>query len=240
MPGAVAAGLLLAGCGDAPSSEATSAADSTSGSASSSSSDATTGGSGGADSSGEAESSSEDGAASSSSTDEGSTTGGAASCMPPTGASICGNDNSIVRGLATLPDGTAPAAGSLLVLLNHEYLGDGANGGVPHNGVALPGADFGAGAVPFELDMCANGEMWSEENCDYIVSVTLDLDADNAIDPGEPTGRASIFLSCTGDAPCVELVLDCTDGPSCLAFEDPPVCGCSSTGQSCNSPILAC
>ena len=71
--------------------------------------------------------------------------------------------------------------------------------------------------------------------------VTLDLDADNTIDPGEPTGTATaLWLSCTAEGPCLHITMDCTDGVACTAFDDPPICGCATTGESCNSPIVAC
>jgi hypothetical protein len=169
------------------------------------------------------------------------TTGGTADCAPPVTKSACDNPSSVVRGTATLavPDG--PTTGNLLVLLNHEYLGGGVEGGVPHTGVFYSGIDLASGPVPFEIDMCSNGEMWSEENCEFVLHVALDLDGDNEVDPGEPTGSArALFLSCTGESLCLDVTLDCVDGTSCVAFDDPPICGCAGNGESCNSPIVAC
>lgn len=183
----------------------------------------------------------EDDGASSSTAAVDETTAGTAECAPPVTPSACGNPNSVVRGMATLavPDG--PTAGNLLVLLNHEYLGGGADGGVPHTGVFWTDVELGNGPVPFEVDMCSNGEMWSEENCEFVLHVTLDLDADNTIDPGEPTGTATgLWLSCTAEGPCLDITMDCTDGVACTAFDDPPICGCVDTGESCNSPIVTC
>jgi hypothetical protein len=169
------------------------------------------------------------------------TTGGTVECAPPVTTSACDNPSSIIRGIATLAVADGPTTGNLLVLLNHEYLGGGATGGVPHTGVFYSGIDLAAGPMPFEIDMCSNGEMWSEENCEFVVHVALDLDADNEIDPGEPTGSAtSLFLSCTGDSMCLDVTLDCVDGTSCVAFTDPPVCSCAGNGASCDSPIVAC
>jgi hypothetical protein len=169
------------------------------------------------------------------------TTAGTAECAPAVTPSACGNPNSVVRGTATLAVEGGPTVGNLLVLLNHEYLGGGADGGVPHTGVYWENVELANGPVPFEVDMCSNGEMWSEENCEFVLHVTLDLDADNTIDPGEPTGTTTaLFLSCSAESPCLDITLDCTDGVACTAFADPPICGCAGNGESCNSPIVAC
>ena len=169
------------------------------------------------------------------------TTAGTAECAPAVTPSACGNPNSVVRGTATLAVDGGPTVGNLLVLLNHEYLGGGADGGVPHTGVYWENVELANGPVPFEVDMCSNGEMWSEENCEFVLHVTLDLDADNTIDPGEPTGTTTaLFLSCSAETPCLDITLDCTDGVACTAFADPPICGCAGNGESCNSPIVAC
>jgi hypothetical protein len=182
-------------------------------------------------------------AESSTSADDGAdeTTAGTAECAPAVTPSACGNPNSVVRGTATLAVEGGPTVGNLLVLLNHEYLGGGADGGVPHTGVYWENVELANGPVPFEVDMCSNGEMWSEENCEFVLHVTLDLDADNTIDPGEPTGTTTaLFLSCSAESPCLDITLDCTDGVACTAFADPPICGCAGNGESCNSPIVAC
>lgn len=167
------------------------------------------------------------------------TTGSTAACDPPVTQSACGNPNSIVRGTATVGDG-APTTGTLLVSLTHQYLGDGASGGIYHISTTIPAVDFSAGPVPFELDMCVGGEMWSEENCEFQISVTLDANGNGVIDAGDPTGKQFVFVSCTGDNPCLELALDCTDGSSCVAFPDPSYCACPGNGGTCNSPIVAC
>ncbi|HWB74358.1 MAG TPA: hypothetical protein VG755_05370 [Nannocystaceae bacterium] len=167
------------------------------------------------------------------------TTGNATVCDPPLTQSACGNPNSIVRGTATVGDG-APTTGTLLLALTHQYLGDGASGGIYHISATIPAVDFAAGPVPFELDMCAGGEMWSEENCEFQISVALDANDNGVIDAGDPTGKQFVFVSCTGDNPCLELALDCTDGTSCVAFPDPGYCACPGNGQVCNSPIVAC
>lgn len=189
-----------------------------------------------------AESSSEGGVASSESgvadSSEG-TTGSSGACDPPVTQSSCGNPNSIVRGTATVGDG-APTSGTLLIALTHQYLGDGASGGIYHSSATIPGVDFSAGPVPFELDMCLGGEMWSEENCEFQIAVTLDANDNGVVDAGDPTGTQFVFVSCTGDNPCLELALDCSDGGSCLAFPDPGYCACPGNGGVCNSPIVAC
>lgn len=169
------------------------------------------------------------------------TTGGTGDCAAPVTPSACDNPSSVIRGTATLAVADGPTTGNLLLLLNHEYLGGGATGGVPHTGVFYADIDLADGPVPFEIDMCSNGEMWSEENCEFVLHVALDLDGDNEIDPGEPTGSAvALFLSCTGESMCLDVSLDCVDGTSCVAFEDPTICGCAGNGESCNSPIVAC
>jgi hypothetical protein len=171
----------------------------------------------------------------------GESTGGAAlECEDPPFLSTCANPNSIVRGVAVLGNDDGPTTGTLRIQLNHEYLGGGAMGGVPHTGTSIPGVDFAAGPVPFAVDMCTNGEMWSEENCGFVVHVILDVDADGTLDPGEPSGSVPVFLSCTGDPVCTEVALDCTDGSTCLAFPDPTYCGCPAVAASCDSPIVAC
>jgi hypothetical protein len=173
------------------------------------------------------------------SSSEAGTTGSSGACDPPMTRSICGNENSIVRGTATVGDG-APTSGALMIALTHQYLGDGAAGGIYHAAISVPDVDFTAGPVPFELDMCLGGEMWSEENCEFQIAVTLDVNGNGVVDAGEPTGKQFVFVSCMGDNPCLELALDCVDGSSCVAFPDPPYCGCAGNGGMCNSPIVAC
>jgi hypothetical protein len=97
--------------------------------------------------------------------------------------------------------------------------------------------------VPFALDMCEGGAMWSDTNCSYTVIAILDLNKDqsdqNALpDEGEPTGRAvDITFSCDGEAPCVDIVLDCIDGPDCATFSDAE-CSCDPAG--CSSIASIC
>lgn len=168
----------------------------------------------------------------------GTTTGPDADCEAPQLQSSCGNPNSIIRGIATLPEGAIGDA--LVVSLAHQYLGSGASGGIPHTGTVIAGVDADSGAIAFELDMCTGGEMWSEENCEFQIAVTLDGNGNGLVDPGEPTGTTFVFVSCTGDNPCLDLALDCVDGSACLGFDDPAYCGCPGNGQSCSSPIVAC
>lgn len=235
---------LAVACGGGDGDSSSSGAVSTAGSSTGSATDDAETAPGESSSEASAESSSAGGVASSDSgsaesSGESGTSGGASVCDPPLTQSACGNPNSIVRGTVTVGDG-APNTGPLLVSLTHQYLGDGASGGIAHFAGTIPDVDFAAGPVPFELDMCAGGEMWSEENCEFQIAVTLDANANGIVDAGDPTGTQFVFLSCTGDNPCLELALDCTDGSSCLAFPDPGYCACSGNGASCNSPIVAC
>lgn len=198
----------------------------------------------GADADGPASSGSDGGDTGSGSSSSGpadeSTGGPVLECEPPDLTSTCANPNSIVRGVVVLGVDDVPTTGTLRIHLNHEYLGGGATGGIAHSSTYVSEVDLAAGPVAFAVDMCVAGEMWSEENCGFMLHVTLDADADGSLDPGEPTGSVPLFLSCTGDPLCTEVVLDCIDGSSCVAFDDPPYCGCPSTGQSCASPIVAC
>jgi hypothetical protein len=166
-------------------------------------------------------------------------------CGEPAIESICGNDASIVMGMARAGDGIEETQGQLVVVLNHYRLGDGIAGGVAHSGAVVPDSDIAGAGAAFEFDMCDASAMWTEDNCEYNLIAFLDLDGDvppgvQALpEVGEPAGRLVISLSCTHDGPmCIDIVLDCLDGPSCGAFTDPPGCQCSP--QTCNSDAIIC
>jgi hypothetical protein len=136
-------------------------------------------------------------------------------------------------------DGT----GNLVVLLNHTQLGAGATGGVYHWSVQQDAVDLVAAPVEVQLDMCSNGEMWSEENCGYQLIVILDKNGNNGAanavpDPGEPARAIPLDMSCKGPPPCFDVELDCVDGATCVAVPD-DLCGCNPT-NTCGSPIVAC
>ena len=136
-------------------------------------------------------------------------------------------------------DGT----GRLVVLLNHTELGAGAAGGVPHWGVEVDAVDLRAAPEEVQLDMCMNGEMWSEENCGYQLIVILDKNDNNGMsnalpDPGEPAMAIPLELSCNGPPPCLDVELDCLDGSTCAAVPE-AVCTCELP-RTCGSPIVAC
>jgi hypothetical protein len=93
--------------------------------------------------------------------------------------------------------------------------------------------------------MCDDGEMWSEENCDYGLLAVLDVNGNNfdgstqLPDAGEPATRyAPLDLSCEGESPCLDIVLDCLDGASCVTFTPPRVCACAD--ESCGSDYALC
>ncbi|MCO4772990.1 MAG: hypothetical protein KDA24_23355 [Deltaproteobacteria bacterium] len=166
-------------------------------------------------------------------------------CGPPM-QGACDNEASIVRGTVRLGEsliGEDPE-GDLIISLTHLRLGGGAGGGFFHAQTVIEDVDLSAGPVPFQLDMCSGGAMYSEENCEYNLIAVLDRNGNGsgAITPddGEPTGRiGDLSVSCGGDAPCVDLVLDCTDGLDCVAFEDPSeTCSCAS--DACESIYAAC
>jgi len=156
--------------------------------------------------------------------------------------SACGNDASVVQGQVRLEEGlTTETEGNLYLALNHEAYA-GAIGGGYHIFDVIRDVDLSE-PVPFALDMCAGGAMWSDTNCTYTLIAILDLNedqsAENALpDAGEPTGRAvDITLSCDGEAPCLDVVLDCVDGADCASFTDAE---CSCDPQGCSSITSIC
>ena len=160
-------------------------------------------------------------------------------------ASLCDNEASIVRGRVSLAPGLVPDGtdGDLVLGLTHFRLGGEEEGGYHHIDSLVRNVDLADGPVSFSFDMCDGGEMWSEENCEYNLIAILDLDKNNGAEDwtpskGEATGRQLIDLSCTGESPCVELVLDCVDGKGCVTFEPQDECACAP--DSCNSPIATC
>jgi hypothetical protein len=157
-----------------------------------------------------------------------------ASCTAPRVTSSCG-PNAVVRVVATLP-ATAPAAnGQLVGLLNHLRLGNGAAGGVPHTAGAQSVTLAPGGSSELQFDFCAGGEMWSEENCEYVLIVFVDANGNMTPDPGEPSGQTQVSISCHATSPpCASVTLDCTAGASCLSFADPPG-GCSCAAPDCSA-----
>jgi hypothetical protein len=98
--------------------------------------------------------------------------------------------------------------------------------------------------VPFALDMCDEGvAMWTEENCTYGLVVILDQNGnqgwDNMLpDVGEAATRVpALRVSCDEEPPCLDIVLDCTDGPSCVTFG---AAGCGCEPSSCGSDFALC
>lgn len=156
--------------------------------------------------------------------------------------SSCDNPSSIVQGHVRLGDGIDVTQGDLYIALMHEAY-DGAVGGGYHIATRIPNADLSE-PVPFAFDMCAGGEMWTEENCTYSLQVILDQNGDQSetnVLPsrGEPSARvAEVRVSCSEAPPCLDVVLDCMDGPTCTSFDSLPTCECETA--SCASPIVLC
>jgi hypothetical protein len=166
---------------------------------------------------------------------------------PPVSVSVCGKTASLIRGVARLdPDVTPPAgaAGTLVIALTHRALGETQTGGVFHSMITFPDVDLAAGPVPFSIDMCQGGEMWSEENGGFNLIAILDTNGNNQQfdslqpDPGEAAMRGELEISCHMPSPCLDVELNCVTGAGCVAFSEPPGCGCSQ--PACNSPINAC
>ncbi len=164
---------------------------------------------------------------------------------PP--VSACGNEASWVQGTVRLsPDLVdAPTTGDIVVVLSHQMLGGGENGGFFHTSVIVEDADLTGDPVPFQLDMCAGGSMWSEENCGYNLLVRLDTNGDHddglnqVPDEGEPATRfTDIDVSCSSTAHCLDVVLDCVDGQSCVSFTETGTCFCGE--PSCGSEFVTC
>ena len=124
--------------------------------------------------------------------------------------------------------------------MNHYRLGNGANGGVGHTLATKAGVKLGAGKMAqLDLDMCAGGDMWSEENCEFWLYGFIDGNGNRELEAGEPAGHVVFDVSCYSDeSPCVGITLTCTDGPSCVAFDDPGGCECRDPG--CGSSIVTC
>lgn len=167
------------------------------------------------------------------------------SCAAPA-ATQCGNNAARIRGHVRMASSLTPdsTSGNLVIGLAHYRLGSGSTGGVYHTHTVVNGVDLAAGATrEFSLDMCTGGAMWSEDNCEYRLIAILDQNGNNEAggnmipDPGEPVGVIPIELSCTGESPCVDLVLDCM-GASCAAFTDPGACTCAT--QGCGSDFVTC
>jgi hypothetical protein len=163
---------------------------------------------------------------------------------PAPGPSACGNEASVLRGTVRLAPALTPknTSGDLFIALAHEAYGGGKGGGY-HFHTIENGVDLAAGPVPFELDMCAGGEMWTEENCTYGLVVVLDGNGNNGPhlflpDEGEPAARVpELTVSCTGESPCLDVVLDCVDGDTCVSFAEQT---CTCADETCNSDFALC
>ena len=164
---------------------------------------------------------------------------------PPPGPSSCGDESSVIRARITLPPDASGSEGTLFVGLTHQALGGGADGGSYHWHEEIPNVDWSSGSTLVELDMCDGGQMWTEDNCEFVFFAFLDVNGNaNAgsflPDAGEPSGRImDLALDCYAGSPCLELELDCEAGAPCLAFDDPSPCSCS-TEDSCDSDIVTC
>jgi len=172
-------------------------------------------------------------------------------CDPPI-ESKCGNPASVIRGVVRLAPGLVPEKGTvgriIIGLTHHRELGEYAQGGHLHWYKVMPKKDLAAGPVPFQIDMCGSGTaMWSEDNCEFNLVVLLDTNANNGVtgdgwaqvpDPGEPATRKVLDVSCKGTSQCLDVVLDCVDGASCVSYTDPGACKCAAT--TCDSPSVVC
>lgn len=164
-------------------------------------------------------------------------------CAEPR-ASVCGNEAAVVRGTVRLDPAleTEVTEGTLVVVLTHEAYSGNIGGGYHID--TRQTVDLAEGPAEFQFDMCEGGEMWTEENCDYSLLVMVDTNGNNNAsnylpDPGEPATRhAGLELSCEGESPCLDIVLDCVDGSDCVTFTSTQTCTCSE--ESCNSPIVIC
>jgi hypothetical protein len=160
-------------------------------------------------------------------------------CMG-TATSLCGKPQSIVRVVAKLGDGMPDETANVVVTQSLYRLGMGSSGGVWHTSGTTKGAKIGA-TTPVEVifDMCAGGEMFSEDNCEYNLWSFVDRNVNGVLDQGEPAGHIIANVSCNAPGmQCFGIVLDCTNGMPCVAFQDPGICKCAM--QSCNSAIKTC
>lgn len=154
-------------------------------------------------------------------------------CAAPTVTSLCA-DQAIVRIVARLGDDMPSDSGRFRLVLNHLRLGRGEFGGIYHTNADGPEVVTISRTSWTELhfDMCAGGEMWSEDNCEYSLYGYLDRNDDGELNIGEPAGRLTLDLSCfETQAACHEMVLDCLDGMLCTTFTADQQCQCS--GQTC-------
>jgi len=163
------------------------------------------------------------------------------------GKSSCNNSSSIVQGAVRLKPGlTDETRGNLLITLVHEAIGGG-SGGVYHIHTLIEDADLRE-PVPFRLDMCDNGAMWSEDNGEYSLQVVLDLNGSNGgkdavpisvlPEPGEPSRRMrNLWMSCSQEPLCLDVELRCMDGSPCGTFTDDD---CNADDASCGSDVSLC
>jgi hypothetical protein len=158
---------------------------------------------------------------------------GGGSCVAANLTSACGYPQSIVRALVT--NTLASATGTLRVGINHYRLGSGASGGVPHVETAMANATVGSMATQVNFDMCSNGEMWSEEDCEFSLWAYVDKNNNMQLDQGEPAGKTVVSISChAAGQQCFNVSLTCMAGASCLSFSDPGACTCKM--PSCPTP----
>lgn len=157
-----------------------------------------------------------------------------------------GNAGAWLRGQVVLSEALLAGdvtEGDLVVVLTHSNLGNAEAGGYLHTATAAAGVDLALEPADFAFDMCAGGEMFSEENCAYNLVAILDQNGNNGPnnfvpDPGEPaTIVTDLWISCMSESPCFTLELDCTDGASCVEFTNPGNCACEG---GCNSEIVTC
>jgi hypothetical protein len=155
--------------------------------------------------------------------------------------SACGAAGSVVRGQVRVSSAIGRKRGDLFLALTHSVY-NGPLGGGYHIHTLIEDVDLSE-PVPFAVDMCAGGEMWSELNCEYGLVVILDTNDNQGVsnllpDDNEPATRIdALELSCEADGPCLDVVLDC-QGPDCVRFSDAPVCSCEAA--SCTNIAQLC
>jgi hypothetical protein len=156
-----------------------------------------------------------------------------------TGTSACGKPQSIMRVVTKLGGMLPDATGDVVVMMTHYRLGSGSTGGVFHTMATKTGTVGVNTTLEVDFDMCAGGEMWSEENCEFNLWAFVDKNKNQLPDQGEPAGRIITNVSCkVSGMQCFGIVMDCTNGNSCISFQDPGACKCANPG--CNSAIKTC
>jgi hypothetical protein len=168
-------------------------------------------------------------------------------CEAP-GSSKCDNPGSIIRGyVARDPDSIVTGwSGNLWVFLTHYWPSQGELGGEVKASVEYKGVDLEDGKpFPFEIDMCDGspvGSMWSEDACEYNLSIILDKNGNvtpNNIlpDENEPAHKVeNLYISCEDDSQCLgTILLDCRRGSGCFTFDSTKMELCDCAEQTCNS-----